>query len=243
MTGGPLDATLIVIPARNEAATIGTVIRTIAAQGPFHVLVVNDGSTDATARLAREAGAKVLTLPLPLGAWGAMQTGILYADRKDYRQVVTMDADGQHEPRFLEALLGLLSSGAIDVAIGAYPERGSRARKIAWAFFKYLTGFSIEDLTSGFRAYNHRAIRVLAGREATLLDYQDIGVLLLLRNAGMNIVELPVAMQLRKTGRSRIFSSWWAVARYMAETTILCLAHWQVMPKQGTKVAHSIPLD
>lgn len=225
-----MNSTLIVIPARNEAASIGSVIRAIAEQGPYPVLVINDGSTDATVKFAQEAGAKVLTLPLPLGAWGAMQTGICFALRKGYDRVVTMDADGQHEPRYLESLLDLLKAGSVDVAIGACPERGSPARKLAWGYFRRMTGFSIEDLTSGFRAYNRKAIELLAGREATLLDYQDVGVLLLLRKAGLRIAELPVAMQPRQMGQSRIFSSWWVVARYMAETTMLCLAHWQVAP-------------
>lgn len=225
-----MNSTLIVIPARNEAASIGSVIRAIAEQGSFPVLVVNDGSTDETALRAREAGARILNLPLRLGAWGAMQTGICFAYRNGYARVVTMDADGQHEPCYLHALLDLLKSGSVDVAIGACPERGSPARRLAWRYFRRLTGFSIEDLTSGFRAYNHKAIALLAGREATLLDYQDLGVLLLLRKAGLNIKELAVAMQPRISGQSRIFSSWWVVARYMAETTMLCVAHWQIRP-------------
>jgi hypothetical protein len=125
-------------------------------------------------------------------------------------------------------MLSLLLAGAADVVIGACPQRGSKARKLAWAFFRRLAGFSIEDLTSGFRAYNRRAIELLAGSEATLLDYQDIGVLLLLRKARMTIVELPVEMNPRLSGKSRIYSSWWAVLRYMAETTVLCLAQWNV---------------
>lgn len=222
-----MNSTLIVIPARNEAQSIEMVIRAISAQGPYPVLVVNDGSTDETLAIAKAAGARVLTLPFSLGAWGAMQTGIRFALRNGYARVVTMDADGQHEPRYLDALLRLLTTGMTDVAIGACPERGSPARKLAWSYFRRLTGFSIEDLTSGFRAYNQRAIELLAGREATLLDYQDMGVLLLLRKAGLKVTELPVAMQPRQAGQSRIFSSWWVVTRYMVETTLLCLAHWQ----------------
>jgi len=110
--------------------------------------------------------------------------------------------------------------------IGACPERGSRARHIAWAYFRLLTGFGIEDLTSGFRYYSRDACRVLASEEATLLDYQDVGVLLLLRRAGFGIAEVSVTMLPRQNGISRIFFSWGAVVRYMAETTLLCLARW-----------------
>lgn len=222
-----MESTLIVIPARDEAASIGSVISAIAECGPYPVLVINDGSTDTTVEVARAAGANVFSLAIPLGAWGAMQTGIFYARQKGYERVVTMDADGQHEPRFIESLMALLKTGQVDVAIGACPQRGSAARKLAWSFFRRLTGFSIEDLTSGFRAYNRQSIELLAGSEATLLDYQDIGVLMLLRKAGLKIAELPVEIQLRRVGRSRIFSSWWRVALYMVETTILCLAHWR----------------
>ena len=225
-----MDATLIVIPARDEADSIGDVIRAIAVEGPFSVLVINDGSTDATVAVASAAGAQVLTLPVPLGAWGAMQTGIRYGYANGFDRVVTMDADGQHEPIYLHQLIQLLKSEHADVVIGACPERGSKARQLAWSYFRRMTGFSIEDLTSGFRAYNRKAIELLSGPEATLLDYQDIGVLLLLRRAHMKIVELSVEMRPRLAGHSRIYSSWWAVARYMAETTVLCLAHWNTKP-------------
>ena len=217
---------LIVIPARNEAATIGAVVGKLRQAGPFAILVVNDCSTDGTAARAAEAGAVLLNPVLPLGAWGAIQTGLRYAEKRGFDCVVTLDADGQHESRFVPDLLEKIRSGEADVVIGAYPERGSPARRLAWAFFRKLTGFEFADLTSGFRAYNRRAIELLSDEEATLLDYQDIGVLLLLRQAGLRIVEVPVSMQLRANGISRVFCSWWAVFRYLLETGVLCLAHW-----------------
>jgi hypothetical protein len=105
-------------------------------------------------------------------------------------------------------------------------------RHIAWTYFRFLTGFSFDDLTSGFRYYNARACRLLAKEEATLLDYQDIGVLLLLRRANLRIAEVAVAMNPRKSGASRVFSSWWTVGRYMAETSLLCLARWNQPSKK-----------
>jgi glycosyltransferase involved in cell wall biosynthesis len=217
---------LIVIPARNEAATIGEVVGKLRQAGPFAILVVNDCSTDLTAARAAEAGAVMLSPVLPLGAWGAIQTGLRYAEKRGFDCVVTLDADGQHESRFVPDLLEKIRSGEADVVIGAYPERGSPARRLAWAFFRKLTGFKFADLTSGFRAYNRRAIELLSDEEATLFDYQDVGVLLLLRQAGLRIVEVPVFMQLRANGISRVFCSWWAVFRYLLETGVLCLAHW-----------------
>lgn len=216
---------LIVIPALNEAEDIGSVIEQVRAIGTADVLVVDDGSTDDTAAVARASGASVLRAPLWQGAWGAIQTGIRYAVRHGYSGVVTMDADGQHEPAYLPQLLEAADRGA-DVVIAACPSRGSRLRHVAWWYFRFLTGFRFEDLTSGFRFYNARACRLLASEEATLLDYQDIGVLLLLRHAQLRIAEVSVAMSPRRHGASRVFSSWWTVGVYMAETTLLCLARW-----------------
>lgn len=218
---------MVVIPALNEAAAIATVIDDIRAHLVADIVVVDDGSTDDTAAIARERGVYVLSLPLRLGAWGAMQAGIRYALRKRYTAVVTMDADGQHLGIELPGLVGHLTAGA-HVVIGAYPERGSPARRFAWQFFRRLTGLSFEDLTSGFRAYDRQAMIVLAGREASLIDYQDVGILLLLRKAGLDIVEHPVRMRPRLAGSSHIFSSWRVVATYMIETTLLCLARWHV---------------
>jgi glycosyltransferase involved in cell wall biosynthesis len=170
------------------------------------------------------SGAAVARAPLWQGAWGAIQTGIRYAVRHGYAGVVTMDADGQHEPAYLGQLVEAARDA--DVVIAACPSRGSRLRHIAWGYFKLLTGFDFDDLTSGFRYYNASACRLLAAEEATLLDYQDVGVLLLLHHARFKIAEIPVAMNPRRHGASRVFSSWWTVARYMAETSLLCLARW-----------------
>lgn len=213
---------LIVIPSRNEATTIGAVVRGVRDEGYSDVLVVDDGSTDDTGRIARESGALVVRAPLAQGAWGAMQTGIRYAVRHNFTSVITMDADGQHLPKQIGRLFK--AAAHADVVIGACTQRGSRSRKLAWAFFRHITGFSLDDLTSGFRLYDSRACQVLAGDEATLIDYQDLGVLLLLRNSGLTISEVDVEMAPRIDGISRIFYSWWAVLRYMLETTVLCLA-------------------
>ena len=213
---------LIVIPAKNEAASIGQVVRAVRAHGYLDVLVVDDGSDDETGRIAREAGALVMRAPLAQGAWGAMQTGIRYAVRHNFTSVITMDADGQHRTEEIERLLH--ASQFADVVIGACPSRGSPARKCAWLLFRRLTGFALEDLTSGFRLYNTDACQVLAGEAATLVDYQDMGVLLVLRRAGLTFSEVEVRMSTRVDGISRIFYSWWAVARYMLETTVLCFA-------------------
>jgi glycosyltransferase involved in cell wall biosynthesis len=220
---------LVVIPARNEATTIGTLLRDLRAAGYEHVLVVDDLSDDGTGDIARAAGAKVLRPVLGMGAWGGMQTGIRYGWREGFECVVTMDADGQHEVAELPALMRERETA--EVVIGAFPQRASRARRIAWGWFGTLTGLGLTDLTSGFRCYSGAALKVLSSSEATLLDYQDVGTLLLLRRAGMRMVEVPVRMNQRVAGKSRIFNSWPSVIRYMVVTTLLCLSRWRVPGK------------
>ncbi len=213
---------LVVIPAKNESRTVAAVVRSVRSAGYVDVLVVDDASTDNTGEVAREAGAQVLRAPLAQGAWGAMQTGIRYAVRHNFTSVITMDADGQHKTSEIAALLR--AARTADVVIGACPSRGSFSRQFAWRFFRAITGFSLSDLTSGFRLYNAQACQVLAGDAATLLDYQDIGVLLLLRRARLRLVEVDVEMQPRVDGISRIFHSWGAVFNYMLQTVVLCFA-------------------
>jgi glycosyltransferase involved in cell wall biosynthesis len=213
---------LIVIPARNEQATIAQVVGQARKAGWQHVLVIDDHSQDDTAGLARQAGAQVIRPALPTGAWGAMQLGIRHGLTRGFLAVITMDADGQHEVDELPKLLGRAHQA--DVLIGAFPQRVSWMRKLAWAWFALITRLQAHDLTSGFRYYNRRAMQALGAPQATLLDYQDVGVLLLLQKAGLRMVEVPVSMNARASGHSRIFSSWWQVIRYLSATTLISLS-------------------
>lgn len=216
---------IIIIPAKNESSSVATVIKEAQAKiSNATILVVDDASDDDTAKQARAAGAKVINLMFSLGAWGAIQTGMRYALQHGYKVVVTMDADGQHEADSLPVLLNTLQTTECDVVIGAYPERGSPLRHMAWRLFRHVSGVGIEDLTSGLRAYNQNAILVLASAHATLLDYQDMGVLILLQRSGLKIVEVAITMRPRLNGHSRIFNSWWTVGRYMLQTLVLCVA-------------------
>lgn len=215
---------VVLIPARNEEATVGEVVCKLLSQLHCEVVVIDDESRDGTIEAARSAGATVLPLAIHLGAWGAIQTGMRYALINDYRIAVTMDADGQHQASSVKGLIEPITCGDADMVIGACVKRGSRARHLAWMIFRRLSGIGLEDLTSGFRAYNQKSMILLASRKATLLDYQDLGVLILLRRMGLSIVEKQVEMCPRLSGASRIFNSWWVVARYMLASSILCLA-------------------
>jgi len=212
---------VILIPAHNEAASIGKVLRDIRRQVDHPVVVIDDASEDDTIAVARDAGAQVLPLAAHLGAWGAMQTGIRHALRQGYDYAVTMDADGQHQARYLSRLIEPVVLETADVTIGAYPSRGSQPRKLAWSVLRRLSGLKMEDITSGFRGYNRRAMALLAQRGATLLEYQDIGVLALLCRHNLRLLEVPVNMGPRHDGHSRVYRSWAMVAYYMAYSLIL----------------------
>lgn len=220
----PKTSILAVIPARNEAPTVADIVRRTLATGLCDALVVDDASVDETAALARDAGAAVITVPFSLGAWGATQTGMRYAQRNRYHTVVTLDADGQHHPEEIPQLVAALRRGGANVVIGTYAQRMSAARKLAGRYFRLLTRLNILDFTSGLRAYDRRAVRALASREASLLDYQDMGVLMLLSKKGLVLHEQPTIMSPRRAGASRVFASWLLVGRYMLHTTVLCFA-------------------
>lgn len=225
----------IIIPAHNEAATIENVVCTIKKYTDALVIVVNDASTDETKILAENAGATVIDLPVQLGAWGAMQAGMRYAQQEEVDIVVTFDADNQHPADSICTLVNCINDNC-DVAIGSCVGRGTTLRHIAWALFRKLSGLKIKDLTSGFRAYNRKSYAILTGSKASLIDYQDLGILLLLHNAGMKMSEISVTINERLNDKSRIFNSWNKVAEYMVLTTILVLCHKRItLPKMPTQ--------
>jgi len=215
---------MILIPAHDEETTIGDVVHEARRRWSGPVVVIDDCSRDRTAELARRAGALVLPLAIRLGAWGATQAGLRFASRAGWSIAVTLDADGQHESGQIETLIGPIQVGDADVVVGACPLRASKARRVAWRWFRLLTGIVVQDITSGFRAYNRLAIEQLSRPEASLLDHQDIGVLLILRRCGLRVREVAVPMGSRRHGKSRVFDSWGTVFRYMLQTSLLCIA-------------------
>lgn len=213
---------VVVIPALNEEATIAEIVSRVRALG-LPVIVVNDASEDATASRARASGAEVLDLPCRLGAWGATQAGMHRALRCGYINIVTLDGDGQHPPDDIQALLAPIRSCEADIVIGSCVARASTARHLAWKLFQLISGLRLSDITSGFRAYSLSATRSMLSAEATLADYQDLGILLLARRRKFRVREIAVTMCPRVVGKSHIFSSWLKVARYMVYTvTVAC---------------------
>lgn len=204
---------LIIIPAFNEERTLAVVLEDVMAHcAEFDILVVNDGSRDGTSRIARAfPRVRVIDLPINLGIGGAVQTGFLYAVDKGYDVAVQVDADGQHRPAEVAKLLEPIVSGEADVVIGSrFLEKGKyRARpgrKLGiWLFSvtnRLLLGQKISDSTSGFRAYNRKAIELLSRDYPD--DYPEPEAIFLLRKKAMTVREVPVEMADRQGGKSSI---------------------------------------
>jgi glycosyltransferase involved in cell wall biosynthesis len=201
-----------VVPAFNEAGSIRSVVAEINGADPgFEVVVVDDGSTDGTAELARAAGATVLRLPYNLGIGAAVQTGLQYASEHGFDVAVQVDGDGQHDAAELRALLEPVVSGRADISVGsrfAGPRnyRASLARRAGIAVFARVVSLIVRqrvtDTTSGFRAMNRRGIRLFA--EDYPHDYPEVEATVLVHRHGLRLVEVPVAMRQRKSGSSSI---------------------------------------
>jgi glycosyltransferase involved in cell wall biosynthesis len=202
---------LIVIPAFNEAATIGEVLLAIRAVAPeLPVVVVDDGSSDATGKIVRDAGAYTLRLPFNMGYGVALQTGYKYALREGYDCVVQLDGDGQHDPAYIPVLLDAIASGQADVALGSRflgpgEYRHPIGRRIGMHLFSLLafglTGVRFSDVTSGYQALSRDVLRFFTA-ERYPVDYPDADVLVMLRRAGFTIKEVPVRMSPKTVDRS-----------------------------------------
>jgi glycosyltransferase involved in cell wall biosynthesis len=201
-----------VVPAFNEADSIGAVIAEIREADPdFEVVVVDDGSADATAELAEAAGAKVIRLPYNLGIGAAVQTGLQYACQEDFDVAVQIDGDGQHDPQELARLLEPVLAGEADIAVGTRfaGERSYRvpvSRRIGIALFagavSLIVRQRVTDTTSGFRAMNRRGICLFSSDYPH--DYPEVEATVLVFRHRLRMVEVPVAMRQRESGRSSI---------------------------------------
>ena len=192
----------IIIPAYNEAGRIATSIAGIRKFGNADVVVVDDGSNDDTAGEAKAAGARVIELPFNLGYGAALQTGFKYALDKGYEFAVQMDADGQHDPLSMEALISPVLRDEIDVVIGSrFLDKGNYkapfVRRMGMYFFGIIaslfTGRRITDPTSGFQALNKKVMEFYAS-DAYPADYPDADVIIMLHRQGFRFKEVPVIM-------------------------------------------------
>ena len=206
----PLDGVLVIVPAHDEEASLPGTLDELRRVAPgVAILVVDDGSGDATSRVARERAIPVLRHAVNLGVGAALQTGFRYAVERGYEIGVQLDADGQHDPAYLEALVDPVRRGDADVAIGsryvahtAY--RAPRARRLGMLLFSGVvrigTGQRIFDTTSGFRAYR-RAVMEICQHEFPQ-DFPDAPLLIALARRGFRTCEVPVEMRARAAGTS-----------------------------------------
>ncbi len=213
MPGVPLGMRcLAIVPALNEAGAVGDVVRAIlkAGDGRLDVLVVDDGSTDGTAMAARDAGARVVSLPFNVGIGNAVQTGYRVARAEGYDVAMQIDGDGQHPPEQVGLLLAEIAAGANYVVGSRFVEdagyQTSRTRRGAMVFLSKLVsmavGQRVTDTTSGFRAADRATIELFAGHYPP--DYPEVEALVLAHRAGLRIAEVPVVMLQRSTGTSSI---------------------------------------
>lgn len=202
---------LVIIPAFNEERSIFKVISGILKYPGVDVVVVNDGSKDKTSAVTRRAGAGVIELPFNLGIGGAVQTGYIYAFKNGYDIAVQCDADGQHDPDYLMRIISPVIRGEADMVVGSRYVQASGyktplARKMGMLVFaavvSLITGQSLHDTTSGFRAVNKKVIKFFANNYPT--DYPEVEALVLLKRNGFTIKEVPVKMAYREHGESSI---------------------------------------
>ena len=199
---------LVVVPALNEEAAIAGVIEGARAHLGADVAVVDDGSLDRTGSVAAAAGATVLTHCFNLGVGAAIRTGLQYASLRGYDVVVQLDGDGQHEVADARILLDRVSLGDVDVVIGSRLGSGyktSAIRGLAMRLLARATSHRLQtalsDATSGFRAFGRAAIETFARSYPTDYLSDTVEALFLAADAGLRVVEVPVRMHERQSGR------------------------------------------
>ncbi len=212
----PSPRILVIVPCFNEEEAITGVVAEISQIRDRHrlnldVLAVNDCSTDNTLSVIRGLNCQYLDLPVNLGIGGAMQAGYRYAFRHGYDVAVQMDGDGQHPAAELAKLVEPILARQADVVIGSrFIERvgfqSSFARRLGIGYFRWLNQFlihqTIQDSTSGFRAFNRQTISLVNRYYPD--EYPEPEAIVLFGMNRLRIVEVPVQMRERQGGTSSI---------------------------------------
>jgi glycosyltransferase involved in cell wall biosynthesis len=217
---------IAIVPARNEEACVGGVVEEIRVFDPdMEIVVIDDGSGDRTASVARAAGARVVQLPFNLGIGGAVQTGFRYAFENGFQLAVRLDGDGQHDPQELPALLEPVLAGRADIAVGsrfagAEAYRSSFVRRLGIRLFARLVSLLVRsrvtDTTSGFQALNRRGIALFAADYPH--DYPEVEAVVMVFKHRLRLEEVPVRMRERAGGRSSITAG--GSVYYMLKVTL-----------------------
>ena len=208
---------LIVVPALNEESGLPPLLselRAVAERDGFsaEIVVIDDASTDRTAEVAREHGARVVRLCRNLGIGGAVQTGLRLALREGFDCAVQMDGDGQHPPSELRKLLAAMQAPlAPDIVVGSRYLHGEGFQStlprrmgsgwLGWVL-RLVTRQRTTDPTSGYRAYGRRALKLFNWSYPH--DYPEPEALVLANAAGLRVIEVPVVMKERQGGASSI---------------------------------------
>jgi len=203
---------LVIVPAHNEVANISAVLDDLAANTPWaDVVVVDDGSEDATVATAARHNVTVLSLPYNLGVGGAVQTGYLYARDNGYDVAVQCDGDGQHDASLIASLVERLTDDQADLVVGSriraetpyrfHPLRYVGSRLLS-AFVSLIVRQHITDPTSGFRAASRRCIRLFAQHYPQRYLADTAEAIVWVARQKMAIVEIPTAMRPRAAGQS-----------------------------------------
>lgn len=217
---------LIVIPAYNEAENIVSVVEELKTVVPqYDYVIVNDGSRDKTAMICRKKGYNLLDLPANLGLTGAFQTGMRYACEKEYDAVIQIDGDGQHDPKYIPAMLKKIEEGADLVIASRFIEEKRKltmrtfGNSILDAAIRITTGKKITDSTSGMRMYGKRLLELMATDLNSTPEPDTVAYLLL---CGAKVQECQVTMRDRTAGES--YLNPWRSITYMAHMSMsICL--------------------
>lgn len=208
-----MNKILIIVPAYNEEANIKQTISALSAiDNDVDILVVNDGSTDATSHIVSALpNVNLINLKINLGIGGAVQTGFKYAKKYNYDIAIQFDGDGQHNANEIEKLLHTLTEYKADMVIGSrfinkQGFQSTLSRRVGIFVFELLnaaiSGQRVSDNTSGFRAYSKRAIEYLAVSYPQ--DYPEPELVIIMAKKGFRIIEVPVIMNKREGGKSSI---------------------------------------
>ena len=206
---------LAIVPAYNEAASVAATVADLNEKAPnFDVVVIDDGSTDATSEIARGAGAVVIRHPFNLGIGGAVQSGYQYAREHGYEIAVQVDGDGQHDASHVNDLLAHMSAnphlglvtGSRFLEVDGDGYKSSLPRRAGIRLFarvlSIVVGRRVTDPTSGFRMVGPRGIELFARDYPH--DYPEVEAVLLLHYHQLEGAEVPVRMRARAAGVSSI---------------------------------------
>ena len=232
--------TLIIIPAYNESENIERVIADIKQKCPeYDYVIINDCSTDNTAKICADNNFNYLDLCCNLGIGGGVQSGYIYACRNGYDYAVQIDGDGQHDPGYISQMIDVLERENADMAVGSrfitkegFQSSGMRRFGINFlsALIRLVCGARVKDVTSGFRVVNRKYIEFFSKEYAD--DYPEPEAIVAVTLRGGKVVEAPVVMREREGGTSSI--SPFKSIYYMIKVSLAILLY-RITYKGGAK--------